>query len=310
LRAALFVCAIFIIWFGSALSKESRPGKPEHKTEAPNANNQRRDDDFQQMRVPFTFWFNSQPLPPVINIYTNKHANDKSECAEPKNWKEWGSFAWCRSLEWIDPDRVIAIFTVVLGTVTFFLWLATRNLVRGAEKIGEAQVRAYVNIKSASIDFLSNDTLPRVMFIASNSGQSPARNFIWNVTLQYPGIPANRQSAPNENWLEQVGMDIPATSEAPPDRAFIPDMSVKQYIEEAAPGTTLAVIRTKVDFRFTDVFDRDWFGEAFFSGIMQKRSINDEDLKRGISQWTSQISAMARPRDWNDVRKANNTQGG
>jgi hypothetical protein len=181
-------------------------------------------------------------------------------------------------------DNITVAATVAVAVFTFTLWRSTLKLWeagekqresneriaplqrQSSEKIGEAQVRAYVNIKSASIDFLSNDTLPRVMFIASNSGQSPARNFIWNVTLQYPGIPVSRESSLKENWLEQVGMDIPATSDAPPDRAFIPDMSVKQYIEGVAPGTiTLAAIRTKIDFRFTDVCDRDWFGEAFFS---------------------------------------------
>jgi len=191
LRAALLFFVIFVAWIEATLSKESRPGKPEHKAEAPHANNQRRGDDFQQMPVPFTFWFNSQPLPPVINVYTKKHANDKSECAEPKNWKEWGSFAWCCSLEWIDTDRVIAIFTVILGTVTFFLWLATRKLVRGAEQTAKRQLRAYVFIHDGVITLINNDTTIMAHITLKNFGATPGYDFkSWtNIRIGNPDEP-------------------------------------------------------------------------------------------------------------------------
>jgi hypothetical protein len=238
----------------------------------------------------------------VKPLRTEKNQQEAEEDARDKNEKRWN-------------DRItifvgVATAVILILQLVVFGWQAHRlkqtistmkELGKEQREIGEAQVRAYVNIKSANIDFLWDAIVPRITFIAFNSGQSPARNFIWNVTLQYPGIPANRESALNENWLEQVGMDIPATSDAPPDGAFIPDMSVKQYIEGVAPGTTLTVIRTKIDFRFTDVFDRDWFGEAFFAGVMQREPAGL------ISQWTSQISAMAKPRDWDEVGKAKNS---
>jgi hypothetical protein len=103
------------------------------------------------------------------------------------------------------------------------------------------------------------------------------------------------------------GCKEPAASDAPKDGALIPDMSVKQYIEGVAPGTLVAVIRTKIDFRFTDVFDKDWFGEAFFAGTMRQVRVSQEALKRGVISWTSQISPIAKPRDWDEVRKAKNT---
>ena len=44
------------------------------------------------------------------------------------------------------------------------------NAIEENRRLGEAQVRAYVNIKAVSIDFLFDAIVPRVGFIASNSG--------------------------------------------------------------------------------------------------------------------------------------------
>jgi hypothetical protein len=72
----------------------------------------------------------------------------------------------------------------------------------------------------------------------------------------------------------------------------------------------ITVVRAKIGFRFTDVFDKDWFGEAFFGGTMQSRQVSPEDIQLGVSRWVAQIAPMAKPRDWDDVGKAKNTQSG
>jgi hypothetical protein len=223
------------------------------------------------------------------------------------------------SPEWWTVYLTAVLATIgVMQTIVFGLQAhrlkQTINTMKGLgseqREIGEAQVRAYVSIKAATIEFMLDAIHPCVRFIAYNSGQSPARNFIWNITLQYAGAPANRESMLNEKWLEGTGIDIPAASDAPKDGALIPDMSVKQYIEGVAPGTLVAVIRARIDFRFTDVFDKDWFGETFFAGTMRRVRVSQEALKRGVIPWTSQIFPIAKPRDWNDVGKAKNTQNG
>jgi hypothetical protein len=230
-------------------------------------------------------------------------------------------FIWVHA----DRDNINAFAAVAVAIFTFTLWRSTLKLWEAgekqresneriaalqrhsSEKIGEAQVRAYVNIKSAGMDFLLGDIHPRILFVAYNSGQSPARNFIWNITLQYVGLPINRESVFNENWLEGAGMDISASSDAPPTGAIIPNMSVKQFIEGPAPGVLISMVRVKIEFRFADVFERDWFGETFFAGTMQKKQISLDDLQQGVSPWVGDIFPIAKPCDWDEIRKAENT---
>jgi hypothetical protein len=83
---------------GGALSKESSPWKAEHKTEAPQPNNQN-SNVFQQLPYPFPSWFSAQPLPQIVNVITSKDASKISECPQPEHWKEWPGFWWCRILE-------------------------------------------------------------------------------------------------------------------------------------------------------------------------------------------------------------------
>ena len=81
-------------------------------------------------------------------------------------------------------------------------------------------------------------------------------------------------------------------------------MAVKQYIEGTIPGLMITVIRVKIDFRFTDVFGKDWFGESYFAGTMQSGQASTEDMQRGVSRWVAQISPMAKPRNWDDIKNS------
>jgi hypothetical protein len=78
---------------------------------------------------------------------------------------------------------ITAVFTVLLGLATIFLWLATRDLVDGAERTSRRQLRAYVfphtvdaadrghlgdNINDALKGYVGSVTTIR------NSGQTPA----------------------------------------------------------------------------------------------------------------------------------------
>jgi hypothetical protein len=44
-------------------------------------------------------------------------------------------------------DTLIVVFTAFLFATTFFLWLATRNLVSGADDASQRQLRAYVGVE-------------------------------------------------------------------------------------------------------------------------------------------------------------------
>jgi hypothetical protein len=234
-------------------------------------------------------------------------AAQKCSAKESENYDFWEK-ARC------DPIAYFTLwlvgFTGVLAVSTIGLWIVTWRagvrqsrdtaaLLGETRRLGEAQVRAYVHIKSVNVDFLLDAVVPRVAFIASNSGQSPARNFLWNITVQYAASDINRVSAFNPYWLYETGIDIPATSDAPPEAALIPNIAVKQYVP---PGTMITVIRLKIEFRFTDVFDKDWFGEAYFAGTMRVTPTTAEGFPAGVGRWQAQVSPIPKPRDWDQVR--------
>jgi hypothetical protein len=241
------------------------------------------------------------PQTPSKSLSREKAANNNRAPKQPE--KSW----WDKL--WSDPNATfagaVALFTlalVVVGGVQAWRLRqsveATNAAVSESRRIGEAQVRAYVHIKSASIDFVQQfANSPRVTFVASNSGQSTARNFLWNIILQYPVGAINKQRVLNPNWLNGTGIDIPATSDIPPEAAIIPDMSANELLTK---GTTRTVVRAKIEHKFTDVFDKDWLGEAYFVGIMGATPLTVRETQ--VVGWTvGSFSQMPKPRDWDSV---------
>jgi hypothetical protein len=190
-------------------------------------------------------------------------------------------------------DAALVRWTLALFLATVGLIVATGALgyfayaaIRETRRIGEAQVRAYVSIKEARIDFHSEYAHPIVGFIATNSGQSPARNFVWNIGLQYAGDGLNRTVSFNGKWLESTGLDIPAGKDTTWESAHIADMSAKLYIQSVLPKADMCLARVRLDFRYTDVFDRDWFGESYFAAIIVKTADSSETSAFGEqSHW-------------------------
>jgi hypothetical protein len=71
-------------------------------------------------------------------------------------------------------DEVLATFTIVLAVSTMFLWLATRNLVQGADRTAKQQLRAYALLGECKID-ASNPDDPKALLRFANFGQTPAK---------------------------------------------------------------------------------------------------------------------------------------
>jgi hypothetical protein len=174
---------VLLVLSTPAFSEESGPGKSKGEAEATQADRQHGQPA--QPSSPST-------SAPVINVYTSKHAGDEVHCAQPKDWKEWGSFAWCRSVEWIDAERTIAVFTVILGIATGFLWLATRNLVREAKETSKRELRAYISVTPVNV--VSSDREERFVQIGltvKNHGQTPAyrMNYVFGIDFLPNPVP-------------------------------------------------------------------------------------------------------------------------
>jgi hypothetical protein len=195
---------------------------------------------------------------------------------------------------------------IAIGIQAVFLWFAfqaARSAVNETRRIGEAQVRAYLSIKEARIDFDTEYAHPQVTFIATNSGQSPARNFIWSISIQYAGDVVRRAITFNENWLDSTGIDIPARADSPPENAQIAYMSVKRYIEDVAPEVTFYLVRVKIDFRYTDVFDINRFEEAYFAAVMTKNTDRSQIAhgQKPVYWRGGGLLPMAKPNDWGSI---------
>lgn len=173
----LRVLAVLLALCGAAHSEERSPRESESKAEAAQPNDQQ-GATAQQPTAP-----TAAASAPVINVYTAKHAGEESHCAKPKDWKEWPAFSWCKADAWIDAERVIALFTVILGIATWLLWRATKSLVEGAERTAERQLRAYVSVTKAVLEHFGYNDKPKITVEVRNSGQTPAYKLRCNLVV-------------------------------------------------------------------------------------------------------------------------------
>src|ERR1700722_5498736 len=72
---------------------------------------------------------------------------------------------------------------------TLALFVATRQLVIGAEKTAERQLRAYLMIKSVRLEGLKDGSCPRAIITFKNSGKTPAQNVTHWAKLGFSTFP-------------------------------------------------------------------------------------------------------------------------
>jgi hypothetical protein len=231
---------IVLMFSTSALSEESNPRPSEHKTEVTQTNEQNGAGS-QQIRPP------AAPIPaPVVNARTAKHAGEESHCAQPKDWKEWGAFAWCKADAWIDAERIIAVFTVILGIATWLLWRATERLVKGAEHTAQRQLRAYLSVTPHKVLNWTNDIdAIGATFSWKNHGQTPALEVVSEFTIEV------RDTAPDlDAFQEQAnfGIAIFPGEETPSQLIKTPRFSHEE-IKDVEAGTRRAHIWGRLHYR-------------------------------------------------------------
>jgi hypothetical protein len=186
---------------------------------------------------------------------------EKQKCHEAteqssRNREECKSF-WERTTS--DPVAFFTFWLVVstlgLSISTIMLWIAGEKQFRHArrasivqsrdmkasvnetQRIGEAQIRAYVDISSSEIFFvdlgvLNIDAHPMVRIIATNTGQSPARNFIWNPTVQYFSTGRSSSKELGSNWRDILGVGI-AVGQSHSVGAMVPEMELLKFLGES-----------------------------------------------------------------------------
>jgi len=247
---------------------------------------------------------NSQPAYSQPNQGTEATANPQHKPSEP---------FWQRATE--DPTAFftlcVAAFTFVLAVSTIALWIETRiagkRHVAEMQRIGEAQVRAYVDIAAASVVFMSlaqgvappTDEQPFVKITAKNTGQSPARNFVWNPTISCFSVGSKTKNIDAEmgaNWREIRGIGISAGAEHS-DGAILPIL-INKFLRDSAGDANVVLVQLRVQFEYEDVFSLRIADETYFSGwaIRKPGEVIRTDV--GNTEWTGRLSRIHKPRDW------------
>lgn len=228
----LRVVVILLALCCAANSEESSSRKSETKTEAAQNDNQHGSAP-KQITVPANSF-----SPTIINIGTGKHSGQESHCTKPKDWKGWATFAWCMTDDWLDAERTIAIFMVILAVSTIGLWLATRKLWKASEAGLANLERAFIFVKNISLTVDRDRKVPtpsgnviggqpqsyRIAVNFENSGQTPAVRVVYNFNCKsigekllagfsFPDIaPANRGVLGPKATLAVRDRSIPAQS--------------------------------------------------------------------------------------------------
>ena len=211
-----FFLIFALLMAAPAFSQEGEPKETERKTEAAPANNQQ-GGSLQPLAPP-----SAAAVAPIVNVYRGKPTGEESRCTSPKEWKdwknwnewkEWGRFALCRSWEWTDPERVLAVWIVVLSFVTFLLFLSTRRMVKDArdartrqEKDTRILQRAYLSVQPDGIRRLYKPPETAYASISIvNAGNLPARNIAWVINQAFSNedelkdFPVDRSKAEGAN---------------------------------------------------------------------------------------------------------------
>lgn len=248
------------------------------------------------------------------NNNSNQNQPNQATATTRDDNSEHGESLWERTTK--DPTAFftfwVAAFTFVLATSTIGLWIETSRAgrrqssdnaasVAETRRIGEAQVRAYVDITQVRVILLmpqavgaGETTLVKVL--AKNTGQSPARNFLWHPTIQFvssskPGV--SHELAMGGNWREMNGIGI-AVGDQHEDGAMLD----RPPLTQLGSGALGMVIRARIDFEFEDVFGVRHIEEAYFAGVFVRKNMGFDRTEYGPTQWEGTLQRLHRPKDW------------
>lgn len=147
----------------------------------------------------------------------------------------------------------LAIFTLGLMIYTWRLWRITCQLVDGAKKTAERQLRAYISV-SAEIRNIDNGEAPSANLTIANYGQTPAygltqtSGIAWGESFDTLPIPTGPKGMTNASLLPKEHNDARVVAPRPLDIAEI-----------AAFRTGTLTLWVYGDLRYRDAFDIDRF---------------------------------------------------
>jgi hypothetical protein len=135
----------------------------------------------------------------------------------------------------------LAFLTFILAVSTFFLWLATRRLVKGVDKTAERQLRAYVF--ASDVKILQFSSIPRVKTEFKNFGKTPCDEITVSYDIECSSFPIAGKLP--------IGRSV-HTSPLAPGSSFHRDNSVRITAEQRSEidsGRAAIYIFGRVEYR-------------------------------------------------------------
>lgn len=132
----------------------------------------------------------------------------------------------------------IAAFTVILAAATALLYFATRDLVRGADKTAERQLRAYVHTAESTVTNIStgNGNVTFTIRI-KNFGQTPAHKLSVLVAVELAPFPTDVSTLTKPSTESLKNITLGPTAEntitmtrAPFSQTEIADMAARKAL--------------------------------------------------------------------------------
>ena len=200
-----------------------------------------------------------------------------------------------KSAQW----AVFGVIASIIG-ISLLLWqiILTREAVKDtgratdamreaneiSERIGEAQTRCYLGIKSASVS-IGDDGNPSVTIIVVNTGQSPARKFRWTHEACW------RCGEPEVEWkslpLSEPPMeyirDIPVGESPLPNSVQLPGRNLTQAEEFQLAIAKIIFVKVVIWMLWEDVFGNSFserwnFQACHMGGCIDKEVILWPDI--------------------------------
>lgn len=174
--------------------------------------------------------------------------------------------------------------------------LAAERLTVESRIIGEAQARAYVGVKLEKVSFDWPDNVsanPVVEISAANTGRSPARDFVWNATVQYIQSGRRNTASISDDWPANANVTVPAGSTVR-DSAPL-DLPLALFAGSFEPPVSDVVARVKIAFRYRDVFGNVTEDAAYFIGVAE---LPFDRMGKPQLPWRGDFYPIAEPADW------------
>lgn len=190
------------------------------------------------------------------------------------------------------------MFLATLGTIVIAgvgIYYVRKTLME-SRRIGQAQVRAYIGIKSADIYFTSELAIPIVEITAVNTGQSPTTEFSWALELQYHADGEGVLRCPPEG-IDRPDIDIGATEAPKLMPAITRKFALVEQIAKWKHEPEKVGVSVIIHFRWRDVFGETWEDQASFFGIGQTRDakINRTEIHHiNSSPWFCKLNRIAK----------------